>query len=115
MFILPWVSDICGNITMIIHLQSKKHKVEAALTALSGPRRHGGVHGGPIGPRGIAQAQGPDYPKRACRGLYWPNGAWFGPWGSDWPKKGVARPSGSRFGTKGGVARSQDPDWPKGA
>jgi len=37
MFILPWVWDICGNITMTIHLQSKKQKVEAALIALSEP------------------------------------------------------------------------------
>jgi len=35
MFILPWVYDIRSIITMIIHLQSKKQKVEAALTALS--------------------------------------------------------------------------------
>jgi len=37
MFILPWVYEICGDITIIIHLQSKKQKVEAALTALSSP------------------------------------------------------------------------------
>jgi len=34
MFLLPWVYDICGNITTIIHLQSKKQEVKAALTAL---------------------------------------------------------------------------------
>ena len=33
MFILPWVYEI--YVVISIHLQSKKQKVEAALTALS--------------------------------------------------------------------------------